>query len=130
MTEKNQKTAFWEDELPDEIKESIRLCTINAHIKNFEKTQDPFCLASICNELTLDARESNRLGLSVIKDHLQTRAKKKGIRYTVDKDAILNIWSDLKLTKMTDAAKRRLIAEKFSYYSEDAIRKIIEQGKI
>ena len=51
MTEKNQKTAFWEDELPDEIKAVIAGASIDALIKNFNNMNDPYCLALLCDQI-------------------------------------------------------------------------------
>ena len=51
MTEKNQKTAFWEDELPDEIKAVIAEASIDALIKDFNNTNDPYCLALLCDQI-------------------------------------------------------------------------------
>ena len=63
MTEKNQKTALWEDELPNEIKAVMAEAFIDAIIQNFNKTNDPYCIALLCDQINAVDHETKPLDI-------------------------------------------------------------------
>ena len=124
MTEKNQKTAFWEDELPDEIKAVIAGASIDALIKNFNKTNDPYCIALLCDQI--NAADHEKKALDIIRQFAMQKAHKKGLRYEYKKDQVLISWKMLR-GRDTDTNVRRVIAKECGL-NEEAIRKIIEKS--
>ena len=124
MTEKNQKTAFWEDELPDEIKAVIAEASIDALIKSFNKTSDPYCLALLCDQI--NAADHEKKALDTIRQFAMQKAHKKGLRYEYKKDQVLISWKMLR-GRDTDTNVRRVIAKECGL-NEEAIRKIIEKS--
>ena len=124
MTEKNQKTAFWEDELPDEIKAVIAGASIDALIKNFNKTNDPYCIALLCDQI--NAANHEKKALDIIRQFAMQKAHKKGLRYEYKKDQVLISWKMLR-GRDTDTNVRRVIAKECGL-NEEAIRKIIEKS--
>ena len=124
MTENNQKTAFWEDELPDEIKAVIAGASIDALIKNFNKTNDPYCIALLCDQI--NAANHEKKALDIIRQFAMQKAHKKGLRYEYKKDQVLISWKMLR-GRDTDTNVRRVIAKECGL-NEEAIRKIIEKS--
>ena len=124
MTEKNQKTAFWEDELPDEIKAVIAGASIDALIKNFNKTNDPYFIALLCDQI--NAADHEKKALDIIRQFAMQKAHKKGLRYEYKKDQVLISWKMLR-GRDTDTNVRRVIAKECGL-NEESIRKIIEKS--
>ena len=124
MTENNQKTAFWEEELPDEIKAVIAGASIDALIKNFNKTNDPYCIALLCDQI--NAADHEKKALDIIRQFAMQKAHKKGLRYEYKKDQVLISWKMLR-GRDTDTNVRRVIAKECGL-NEEAIRKIIEKS--
>ena len=79
MNNNTNKTAFWADELPDEIKTVIKKTKISALIRTFEKYNDPFCIALLCDELTINPDEAE--ALAQIRKFASDKSFKKGFAY-------------------------------------------------
>ena len=61
MRKNTEKKAFWADELPNEVKAVIKRAKISALIQNFKKFNDPFCIALLCDELTIKPDEAEAM---------------------------------------------------------------------
>ena len=52
MNKISEKKALWVDELPRDIKVLMKNARIDALIENFKKTNDPYCLALLCDHIS------------------------------------------------------------------------------
>ena len=125
MTENSSKlTAFWADELPQEIRAMISEASIDALIKNFIKTNDPYCIALLCDQI--NAADHEKRALDIIRQFAMQKAHKKGLRYLYKTDQVLILWKMLR-GRDTDTNVRRVIAKECGL-NEEAVRKIIEKS--
>lgn len=123
MRKNTDKKAFWADELPSEVKAIIKRAKISALIQNFKKFNDPFCIALLCDELTIKPDEAE--AMATIRQFAFENSFKKGFSYELQKGQVLMLWDMLK-GKDTDGAVREIISSECKISSE-AIRKIIEK---
>ena len=122
MNNNTNKTAFWADELPDEIKTVIKKTKISALIRTFEKYNDPFCIAHLCDELTINPDEAE--ALAQIRKFASDKSFKKGFAYEQLKILVLEIWDALKGTDTNIAVRQRISAE--CKITPEVVRKIIQ----
>ena len=122
MNNNTNKTAFWADELPDEIKTVIKKTKISALIRTFEKYNDPFCIALLCDELTINPDEAE--ALAQIRKLAYDKSFKKGFAYEQLKILVLEIWDALKGTDTNIAVRQRISAE--CKITPEVVRKIIQ----
>ena len=122
MSNHTDKTAFWVDELPDEIKTVIKKTKISALIRTFEKYNDPFCIALLCDELTINPDEAE--ALAQIRKFASDKSFKKGFAYEQLKILVLEIWDALKGTDTNIAVRQRISAE--CKITPEVVRKIIQ----
>ena len=127
MTEDLLKRAYFEDELPKDIKESILRVVIEGHLSNFREHKDTWCLAMLCDELNLETN-AEQIGIAAIKKHLENTARKTGFRYASDKKMILDMHEVLSETDLNKKEIYSKIASKMPRYLTDTIRKIIKQN--
>ena len=122
MNNNTNKTAFWADERPDEIKTVIKKTKISALIRTFEKYNDPFCIALLCDELTINPDEAE--ALAQIRKFPSDKSFKKGFAYEQLKILVLEIWDALKGTDTNIAVRQRISAE--CKITPEVVRKIIQ----
>ena len=126
MNKISEKKAFWVDELPEEIKANIKNIRIEALIQSLKITNDPFCIALLCDYIT--PKNHQKKALQTIKDFALQISHKKGFRYIYKKNQILEMWESLK-GQTTNANVYTYISSECGI-SEDAIRKIIKNAKM
>jgi hypothetical protein len=122
MNKISEKKAHWVDELPRNIKVLMKNARINALIENFKKTNDPYCLALLCDYIS--PKKNEKKALQTIKDFAIKSSHKKGLRYEYQKSQILYLW-DLLNGRASNAKVYTAISTECGM-SEDAIRKIIK----
>ena len=122
MSNNTDKTAFWADELSDEIKTVIKKAKISALIQNFEKFNDPFCIALLCDELTINPDEAE--ALAQIRKFASDKSFKKGFAHEQLKTLVLEIWDALEGTDTNIAVRQRISAE--CKITPEVVRKIIQ----
>ena len=122
MGNNTDKAAFWADELPNEVKAVIKRAKISALIQNFEKFNDPFCIALLCDELTINPDEAE--ALAQIRKFASDKSFKKGFAYEQLKILVLEIWDALKGTDTNIAVRQRISAE--CKITPEVVRKIIQ----
>ena len=122
MSKNTDKKAFWAGELPDEIEAVIKRAKISALIQNFEKFNDPLCIALLCDELTINPDEAE--ALAQIRKFASDKSHKKGFAYERQKTLVREIWDALKGTDTNIAVRQRISAE--CKITPEVVRKIIE----
>jgi len=78
MNKNSEKKAFWDDELPEDVKVLIKNAKIDALIENFEKTNDPCCLELLCDHIT--PKNHERKALQTVKNFVAEKSFKKGYK--------------------------------------------------
>ena len=121
MNKISEKKALWVDELSRDIKVLMKNARIDALIENFKKTNDPFCLALLCDHIS--PKKNEKKALQTIKDFAIKTSHKKGLRYEYQKSQILYLWDLLKGRASNAKVYTAISAE--CGMSEEAIRKII-----
>lgn len=119
-----EKKALWVDELPEDIKVLITEAKIDALVENFRKTNDPHCLALLCDHIS--PKNHEKKALQTIKDFALKTRHKKGLRYEYQKTQILYLWKMLK--GRTSNAKVYTTISAECRISKDAILKIIKKS--